>query len=115
MAASPNHDIGSNHYILSGHSEGRSSTFDGLEYIASYGDLINAFRNQVAASAHPEDIGSTHYIVSGYAEHRAPDLFNAAQYLANYTDLQAAFHGDLHAATGHYITQGYFEGRTDHV
>ena len=41
-------------------------------------------------------------------------LFDAAHYLANYADLQAAFGGDTEAATLHYITAGYFEGRTDH-
>ena len=87
-------------------------TFDGLEYIASYGDLINAYHAQVAAN--PSDIGANHYILAGYAEHRATDLFNPAQYLANYADLQAAFGTNAEAATIHYITNGSFEGRTDH-
>ena len=88
---------------------------DGLEYIASYSDLITAFRTEVAASPTPEDIGAMHYIGNGYAEHRAPDLFDAAQYLANYADLQAAFGTDTETATIHFITNGYFEGRTDHA
>jgi hypothetical protein len=67
----------------------------------------------VAANPDP-DIGANHYIVAGYLEHRAPDLFDAAQYLANFADLQAAFGGNTEAATLHYITNGYFEGRTDH-
>ncbi len=109
-----NTDAGASHYIGPGHTEGRHVSFDGLEYIASYGDLINAFHNQVTASPTPEDIGATHYIGNGYAEHRAPDLFDAAQYLANYADLQAAFGTDAEVATLHYISFGYFEGRTDH-
>jgi hypothetical protein len=113
IAANPNHDIGSNHYIAAGYSEERHVTFDGLEYIASYSDLINAFHDEVVASASPEDIGANHYILAGNAEHRAPDLFDAAQYLAKYTDLQAAFGTDTEAATIHYITNGYFEHRTD--
>jgi len=75
----------------------------------------NAFHAQVAASAYPENIGATHYIGNGYAEHRSADLFDAAQYLANYADLQAAFGTNTEAATLHYITAGYFEGRTDHA
>ena len=110
-----NADAGATHYIGPGHTEGRQVTFDGLEYIASYGDLINAFHDQVAASPTPQDIGATHYIGSGYAEHRAQDLFDAAQYLANYADLQVAFGANTEAATLHYITTGYFEGRTDQI
>jgi hypothetical protein len=108
-----NADAGATHYIQAGRFEGRHVTFDGLEYIASYRDLINAFHNQVAATA-DHDIGSSHYIAAGYAEHRAPDLFDAAQYLANYGDLQAAFGTSTELGTLHYITNGYFEGRTDH-
>jgi hypothetical protein len=101
------------HFATQGLFEGRTTTFDGLQYIASYGDLINAFDNQVAASPTPEDIGATHYIGNGFAEHRAADLFDAAQYLANYGDPQAAFGTNTEAATMQYITNGYFEGRTD--
>jgi hypothetical protein len=54
-----------------------------------------------------------HYIGNGFAEHREPDLFDAAQYLTNYADLQAAFGTDTEAATLHYITNGYFEDRKD--
>jgi serralysin len=107
-------DAGASHYIQTGRFEGRQSTFDGLEYIASYVDLINAFHSQEAADPNP-DIGATHYIDAGYAEHRAPGLFEPAQYLANYPDLQAAFGADTEAAILHYITHGYFEGRTDHL
>lgn len=34
---------GLNHFVTTGYAEGRTVSFDGLEYIASYGDLINAF------------------------------------------------------------------------
>jgi hypothetical protein len=113
-ALGANADAGAKHYIGPGHTEGRHVTFDGLEYIASYADLIKAFHTQVAATADP-DIGANHYIAAGYAEHRAADHFDAAQYLANYTDLQAAFGHNTEAATLHYITNGYFEHRTDHA
>ena len=108
-----NKAAGYQHFATAGLFEGRTTTFDGLEYIASYADLINAFHTQVAATADPV-IGANHYIAAGYGEHRVQDLFDAAQYLANYADLQAAFGTDTEAATIHYITAGYFEGRTDH-
>lgn len=75
---------------------------------------VTAFHTQVAATA-DHDIGSNHYIAAGYAEHRVPDRFDAAQYLANYADLQAAFGAEAEAAAIHYITFGYYEGRTDHA
>ena len=112
-ALGANADAGASHFIQSGRFEGRTTIFEGFEYIASYPDLINAFHAQVAANPDP-DIGANHYIVAGHLEHRAPDLFDAAQYLANYADLQAAFGGNAEAATLHYITNGYFEVRTDH-
>ena len=54
-----------------------------------------------------------HYQQSGQAEGRVPDSFDARQYLANYADLRAAFGSDLDAAAAHFITYGYYEGRTD--
>ena len=41
------------------------------------------------------------------------DDFDEVQYVANYKDLQDAFGTDYEAATRHYITNGYHEGRTD--
>jgi hypothetical protein len=35
------------------------------------------------------------------------------RHLGTYPGLQAAFACDVGAATVHYITRGYFEGRTD--
>lgn len=107
-----NADMGTTHYITQGRFEGRSTSFDGLEYIASYGDLTNAFHTQVAADPNT-NVGANHYILAGYSEGRTAALFDPAQYLANYADLQAAFGTNTEAATFHYITAGYFEGRTD--
>ena len=81
-------------------------SFDGLQYIASYGDLINA----LGADEHA---GARHFIMQGSTEGRARDQFDAAQYLANYDDLRAAFGTDEEAATRHFITNGFHEGRTD--
>ena len=41
------------------------------------------------------------------------DNFNETQYLANYADLQAAFGNNADAATAHYISNGFAEGRND--
>lgn len=102
------------HYLGFGASEGRDpnasvhlASVDGLEYIASYPDLIVAFGDHPAT-------GLQHFEQQGVFEGREPALFDPAQYLANYADLQAAFGTDLHAATEHFVTNGYFEGRTDH-
>jgi hypothetical protein len=79
---------------------------DGLTYIASYADLIQAYGANPAA-------GQQHYLTHGQVEGRKTYLFNAVQYLANYPDLKALFGSDTQAATLHYIQQGYAEGRTD--
>lgn len=82
--------------------------FDGLQYIASYGDLITAFGPDAA-------MGERHYQLYGQQEGRQPDAFDEVQYLANYADLRAAFGADSVAATVHYIRSGFAEGRTDHA
>ena len=83
-------------------------TFDPLQYIASYEDLIRAFGTDTAAA-------TQHYITQGQFEGRRPDLFDQEQYLRNYADLQGAFGTDGNAATLHYITNGFSEGRTDRI
>jgi hypothetical protein len=82
--------------------------FDGLQYVASHGDLIAAFGADADA-----DAGERHYLDFGLAEGRVADTFDEARYLANYPDLQAAFGGDAAVATEHYILFGFAEGRTD--
>jgi VCBS repeat-containing protein len=80
--------------------------FDPYQYIASYGDLIQAFGDNAVA-------GQRHYLTNGINERRQPDAFDEDQYLANYADLRNVFGGDSEAATLHYIRYGYFEGRND--
>jgi hypothetical protein len=80
--------------------------FDGLQYIASYTDLIAAFGADRAA-------GEQHFLSAGQAEGRQADLFSETQYLKNHTDLQAVFGSDVEQATVHFITNGVNEGRTD--
>lgn len=75
------------------------------DYIASHGDLIAAFGNNLEA-------GKSHYLASGFQEGRQIDLFEEDLYLASYGDLIVNFGYDLEAATDHFISQGYSEGRS---
>ena len=80
--------------------------FDGLQYIASYADLIAAFGANRAA-------GEQHYLSFGHTEGRAVDTFSETQYLNNYGDLRAAFGTNNQLATQHFITNGLSESRND--
>jgi hypothetical protein len=82
------------------------SGFDGLQYIASYADLIAAFGANAAA-------GEAHYLSNGQSEGRSADDFDEDQYLENYGDLRSAFGNNGDAATQHYIDFGFEEGRSD--
>lgn len=82
-----------------------STTFDPLQYGASYSDLIQAFGTDTTALLN-------HYNTHGKFEGRLPDLFSEADYLASYDDLINAFGYNLEAATRHYIEYGYREGRS---
>ena len=66
--------------------------FDGLQYIASHGDLIETLGPNEAA-------GEQHYLAFGEAEGRATDTFDEGEYLDRHPDLQAAFGDDGDAAT----------------
>ena len=76
---------------------------DGLPYIASYGDLIQAFGANAAA-------GEQHYHDFGQAEGRSV-TFNGLQYIAGYGDLIGAFGPNAAAGATHFITNGFAEGR----
>ena len=80
--------------------------FEALNYIASYGDLINAFGIDIEAA-------KSHYIDYGISEGRSLTTFIATNYLAKYSDLSAAFGDDQTLALKHYIEYGFSEGRTD--
>ena len=92
------------HYIQHGVSEGRTTSFDGLDYIASYSDLIKAFGAN-------EQAGASHFITNGYAEGRTTS-FDGLDYIAGYTDLMTAFGANNDAGATHYIDYGFSEGRT---
>jgi hypothetical protein len=89
--------------------ERRIETFDGLDYIASYNDLINAFASAGSMSA-VEDAGARHFITSGFNEGRSTS-FNGLDYIASYADLIAAFGANGDAGAYHYIESGRNEGR----
>jgi len=76
----------------------------GLEYIATYGDLINAFGTNANA-------GISHYSSYGHNEHRTV-MFNGLEYIASYTDLMKAFGANIDAGSTHFITNGYNEHRS---
>jgi hypothetical protein len=80
--------------------------FDGLQYIASYPDLIAAFGANAAA-------GEAHYLAFGQSEGRSTDDFDENQYLDNYGDLRSAFGNNGDAATQHLIQFSFGEGRAD--
>ena len=80
--------------------------FEALNYIASYGDLINAFGIDIEAA-------KSHYTNYGKSEGRSLTSFSATDYLSKYSDLSAAFGSDQTLALKHYIQYGYSEGRTD--
>ena len=93
------------HYQNWGWAEGRDpnpsvdlAAVDGLEYIASYGDLMAAFGVNEAA-------GYQHFATQGLFEGRTTS-FDGLEYIASYSDLMNAF-----GANGD--TNGYFEERTD--
>jgi autotransporter passenger strand-loop-strand repeat protein len=90
--------------------ERRVETFDGLDYVASYDDLINAFGSAGSPKAVQDD-GATHYINNGLTEGRTT-TFNGLDYIASYGDLIKAFGADNDAGAYHYIENGHNEGRT---
>lgn len=84
------------------------SHFNPLYYLNQNGDVA-------AAAVDP----LTHFLHAGWTEGRDPnsnvDLasFSGLEYIASYSDLMAVFGLNKAAGHAHYITAGYFEGRTD--
>jgi hypothetical protein len=97
-------------YTYNEPGERRIETFDGLDYIASYSDLIDAFRSGGSMRA-VQDLGATHFIANGLAEGRTT-TFNGLDYIASHSDLIAAFGANNDAGAFHYIENGRGEGRT---
>jgi hypothetical protein len=80
-------------------------TFDPLQYLASYPDLIRAYElNPNAATFHYENFGRF--------EGRVPDTFDEYRYLASYRDLLLGYGtDDVFGVTTHFIEHGLEEGR----
>jgi hypothetical protein len=90
--------------------ENRVETFDGLDYIASFRDLISAFGGAGSMKAVQDD-GASYFITNGEMEGRTT-TFNGLDYIANYADLIKAFGANNDAGAYHYIENGHNEGRT---
>ena len=80
------------------------SDFQALQYIASHGDLINAFGTNIEA-------GKSHYINFGKAEGRPLDNFDEWGYIASNNDLLTNFEGNTREAVENYISLGYSQGK----
>ena len=91
--------------------EHRVASFNGLDYIASYPDLIAAFKTGTLSQV--EDNGAAHYINSGINENRTTS-FNGLDYIASYADLIKAFGANSDAGAFHFIENGVNENRTTH-
>ena len=89
--------------------EQRVGTFDGLDYVASYSDLISAFKSGSKQAV--LDAGASHFINSGHNEGRTT-TFNGLDYVASYGDLINALGANGDAGAYHYIESGASEGRT---
>jgi murein DD-endopeptidase MepM/ murein hydrolase activator NlpD len=81
-----------------------AAAFDPWEYIASHGDLIQAF------GANPQ-AGFDHYVDSGFTEGRSTNLFDAVEYIASNPDLIQAFGLNPLAGEQHYVGSGFNEHR----
>ena len=105
-----NRPVEPNNLALSGGVTGADNFIDTLNFVASYGDLINAFgTNQQAAQ--------NWYNTYQPAEQRV-ETFDGLDYIASYGDLISAFKSAgseqavLDAGAAHFINDGYHEGRT---
>lgn len=83
-------------------------SFVALQYGASYGDLIEAYGDNVGALWR-------HYLDYGQGEGRSLDQFNEVGYLAAYDDLLNACGKSSYAAVEHYVQYGYYEGRSQEL
>lgn len=89
--------------------EHRVETFDGLDYVASYADLVAAFKG-AGSLAVVRAAGAAHQITYGFIEGRTTS-FNGLDYIAANPDLIASLGADNDAGAYHYITAGAAAGR----
>ena len=78
------------------------SPADALRYIASYSDLISSYGTDYTK-------GQLDYAQSGGTK---PITFDPIAYLNKYSDIRSLYGYDTYGATIHYITTGFYEGRT---
>ncbi len=81
------------------------SQFRGLDYIASFNDLIPAFGLNAQAAF-------DHYITNGFFEGRVQDNFRGFDYIASYDDLIRNLPANEDEAVRHFISNGFTEGRS---
>jgi Ca2+-binding RTX toxin-like protein len=79
--------------------------FNPLDYVASYGDLIQTF-----GVSNPQG-AFDHYVYTGFFEGRRT-TFNSLEYIASYNDLMQAYGANAVAGASHYMSSGRAEGRT---
>ena len=85
-------------------------TFDGLDYVASYRNLINAFKGAGSLKA-VQDHGAAQYINHGIFQ-GLTTTFNGLDYIASYGDLISAYGANSDAGAYQYIKHGMTQGRT---
>jgi hypothetical protein len=78
------------------------SEADALRYIASYPELIEELGADPIAGQQRYAQATENKIIT----------FNPIAYLNKYSDIRALYGYDTYAATVHYITAGYYQGRT---
>jgi RTX calcium-binding nonapeptide repeat (4 copies) len=100
---------GTFHWLQYGRFEGRTATFDGLQYAGGYDDIA-AVLGPLGNMQAIKDAGARPYLTYGRAEGRQSDNFDPEQYLANYPGLGAAGVDTPDELALHYILYGRAAG-----
>jgi serralysin len=108
VAALHTNDIAYSGRVVAGYTANKYT--DGLNYIASYADLMAAFGANAQA-------GYSHFLTYGRTEGRV-ETFDGLDYIASYVDLRTAFGAGTSlaaisaAGASHFINNGKAEGRS---
>lgn len=112
--------LATEHYITSGYSEDRpTNSFDPIQYIASYSDLITQFGTGGDEFSYPYNginikAATDQFVDQGYQEGRVKDSFDEYRYIASNLDLIYIYGGNYvngEGATIQYIQYGSSENR----
>jgi hypothetical protein len=110
--------LATQHYMDSGYGEGRPIySFDAIQYIASYQDLILNFGTGGDTYSGIDTVAATdHFVDNGYEEGRVVDRFDEYRYIASNPDdlifiYNYYYYVDGQGATEHYIRSGSSENR----